>query len=437
MNDQEKGRVHRRPARIVLYAGVPVVLLALVFAALSIWGDAKAPRALSGLKFNHKFHTEDVGVTCDVCHDPNTSNPRFMNFPNHDTCSACHADDLDASSPDKNCELCHTQPDYKTLVRKDQVLAPLVKFDHPAHQKAGVDCAACHSVFDKNILTGNEMIPTMDTCVTCHADKKIPGGTDCSFCHVQGLENIKPQTHTAAWKTTHGVGLTKDLIDSSCRVCHTKERGNSCTECHHQAPLNFGKTVACATCHGEGFDTTRPADHTPLWVSRHGKGLTQSQIDQRCALCHTKASGNDCESCHRREAPKNHTIGWTENLHGIAARSDRQSCSTCHDQSECISCHTTNEPFTHTGSWGTPFDRHCLSCHVEGGGYVSGSMQGNCGVCHDATDVFAKHQAQSFPSFPPHNTGLDCGVCHNVTNVKHPFPRFNGSSWPCITCHTH
>jgi hypothetical protein len=280
------------------------------------------------------------------------------------------------------------------------------------------------------------MLPSMDTCVKCHTDQKVKGGTDCTFCHVKGLEKIKPQTHTTAWKLSHGAGLTKDLIDSNCRVCHTKELGNSCTTCHHQAPLNFGKTVACAQCHGEGFDKTRPKDHTPLWVSSHGKGLTQSRIDQRCSLCHTQANGNDCQSCHRREAPKNHTIGWTQNLHGVAVRSNRQSCATCHDQSECISCHTTNAPFTHTGSWGSPFDRHCLNCHIEGGGYLSGSMQGNCGVCHNSTDVFAKHAAQRFlPAdhlgFGPYVT-LNCVQCHNVTSLTHPAPRTNGV---CKTCH--
>jgi hypothetical protein len=279
----------------------------------------------------------------------------------------------------------------------------------------------------------------MDTCVKCHADQKIKGGTDCTFCHVKGLEKIKHQTHTTAWKLSHGTGLTKGQIDSSCRVCHTKELGNSCTACHHQAPLNFGKTVACARCHGDGFDTARPKDHTALWVSSHGKRLTQSRIDQRCSLCHTAANGNDCQSCHRREAPKNHTIGWTQNLHGLAVRNDRQSCATCHDQSECIACHTTNAPFTHTGSWGSPFDRHCLNCHVEGGGYAPGStvssgMQGNCGVCHGSTDVVAQHQAQPMPTVPAHNTSLDCKLCHNVSNVRHPFPR---TSTTCVACHTH
>jgi len=272
----------------------------------------------------------------------------------------------------------------------------------------------------------------MDTCVKCHADQKIKGGTDCAFCHVKGLEKVVPRTHTSGWKTSHGVGLAKDVIDSNCRVCHTRQSGTSCTTCHHQAPLSFGTTVACSRCHGEGFDTTRPSDHTALWVTSHGKGLTQSRIDQRCSLCHTAANGNDCQSCHRREAPKSHTIGWTLNLHGVAVRSDRQSCATCHDQSECISCHATTPPFTHTGSWGQPFDRHCLNCHIEGGGYTSGSMQGNCSVCHNTTDVFAQHTTQAMPA--GHLTSWSCGVCHNAANVQHPVPV---SATVCITCHTH
>jgi hypothetical protein len=312
------------------------------------------------------------------------------------------------------------------------VLSPLVKFDHQSHQKAGVDCEKCHSVFDKDVLTGDEMIPTMDTCVKCHADQKVKSGTDCNFCHVKGLEKIKPQTHTATWKNVHGAGLTKDLIDANCKVCHTKEQGNSCTKCHHQAPLTIGKTVACSTCHGNGFDKTRPQDHTALWVTSHGKNLSQAKIDQRCSLCHNQASGNDCQSCHRREAPKNHTIGWSQNLHGNAAKTNRQSCSTCHDQSECISCHTTNAPFTHTGSWGSPYDRHCLNCHVEGGGYVSGSMQGNCSVCHNSTDVFAKHTAQHQPADHPILGRVNCVQCHNVTSLTHPAPRTNPV---CQACH--
>jgi hypothetical protein len=438
--DEHATGTTRRPARILLYAGVPVAALTLLFGALYLFGDAKAPRVPSGVKINHAFKQDTVGLSCDACHEPNPSNARFMTFPNHETCGACHADEVDENSPNKNCALCHTQPDNKTWLRKDQVLSPLVRFDHTVHQKAGVDCAKCHTVFDKDVLTGNEMLPTMDTCVKCHADQKVAGGTSCTFCHVKGLETIKPQTHDSPeWKIVHGKGLNKDLIAANCTVCHTKELNNSCTKCHHQAPLTFVKTVACSTCHGAGWDTSRPKDHTPLWVTSHGKGLTQTRIDQRCSLCHNQASGNDCQSCHRREAPASHTIGWVQNLHGNAVRTNRQSCTTCHDQSECISCHNTTPPFTHTASWGAPYDRHCVSCHVEGGGYVSGGMQGNCGVCHSSTDVFAFHTSQAMP-IVAHNTSLNCTsiACHTFGSAlgpQHPSPKAGNAV--CITCHTH
>ncbi len=427
MNDQEKTSPRR--ARIFLFVAAPLVILGLIFGALYVTGETKSRKTPSGLKVNHKFHT-DAGLSCDACHEQNPSNPRLVGFPNHENCAACHEDALDKASKKKNCALCHTQPDYKTALRKDKVLSPLVTFSHPVHEKAKVDCAQCHTVTDKDILTGDEMLPAMDTCVKCHTDRKVKGAGDCASCHVKGWEKLKPVSHDVEWKLSHGAGLTKDQIDTSCRACHTKELGNSCTKCHHQPPVTIGKAETCSRCHGEGFEKARPKDHTPLWVSQHGKGLTQTRIDARCALCHTPANGNDCQSCHKREAPKNHTTGWSLNLHGVASRSARQSCATCHDQAECISCHTTTPPFTHTGSWGTPYDRHCISCHAEGGSYVSGGIGGNCSVCHKNTDTFARHTSQ-----PGHTTGLLCLACHGIggigPTVKHPYP----AAAQCVSCH--
>ena len=134
MNEQQKGRMSRA-ARIALYAGVPVVAWRCVLAAVYVWGDARSPRTPSGIRMNHKFKTGEVGLSCDACHEPNKSNPRLMSFPDHDTCVACHADAIDTKSKKKNCEPCHTQPDYATHVRKDRVLSPLVKFDHPSTRR--------------------------------------------------------------------------------------------------------------------------------------------------------------------------------------------------------------------------------------------------------------------------------------------------------------
>ena len=80
------------------------------------------------------------------------------------------------------------------------VISPLVTFDHTQHQKSVADCVKCHAVPDKDVLTGDEMLPTMDTCVKCHTDQKVKGGIACSYCHVKGVEKLRPQTHTVAWK---------------------------------------------------------------------------------------------------------------------------------------------------------------------------------------------------------------------------------------------
>ena len=202
MNEQEKGRV-RLPARIVLYAGVPVASWRSFSGPLHL-GRREGPPGPERPEIQPQVPHRDVGLSCDVCHEPNSSNTRFMSFPNHDTCSACHGT---TSTPTRRTRTASsaTRSRLQDPAAEGPGPFPLVKFDHQQHQKAGVDCAKCHSVFDKDVLTGDEMLPTMDTCVKCHADQKVKGGTDCTFCHVKGLEKIKP-THTAAWKTTHGVG---------------------------------------------------------------------------------------------------------------------------------------------------------------------------------------------------------------------------------------
>jgi len=329
----------------------------------------------SGIILNHKFKTETVGIGCDVCHELNAANTRFMTFPTHETCAACHADQVDANSENKNCGMCHTLQGEKTYVRKNVVLSPLVSFDHKLHLDAKVSCERCHTVTDSNIRLNDEMLPKMDTCVKCHAQRNPKAASDCLSCHVKGFEKVAP-----AWDS-------------------------------------------------------RPKDHTPLWVTNHGKGLTQATIDSTCSLCHTAASGNDCITCHKRsDPPSTHTTAWKLAGHGSRAKVDRQSCATCHDQSECVSCHTTNEPFSHTGLWGTPNDRHCLTCHFTGQSFVSGDLGGNCSFCHVDSVVYGKHRGLQKPG---HYSGSDCTTCHLISggagpNIRHPYPP---DAAKCASCH--
>ena len=425
----------RNGKRIFLYAGLPLVGLLVLFGAWYVYAELASR---SGLNFNHAFHDKTVGVGCDLCHSVSPGNARFMSFPGHDTCSAFHADALDEASAQKNCELCHNLPGYQTHVRKDAVLSPLVRFDHARHAGSGVSCDACHPVLDKDVLVGDEMLPQMEpTCIRCHEQKKVADVKDCSTCHLEGWQKTAPPSHDTGWKSLHAEGLSKETIDSRCQVCHTAKLGNSCTTCHHRTGPKAAKTQNCALCHGKGFDTRRPADHTPLWIQAHGRNLPQSRIEASCLRCHTAQKGNDCLSCHKRKAPKDHTVAWTMKSHGSRAKLDRQRCSVCHDQSECVSCHTTNPPSSHTGLWGSPNDRHCINCHVEGDNYASGAVGSNCSFCHQGADVLAAHKSLPRPGGHPVDS---CTNCHRLsggapnTNIRHPYPAISADI-RCLSCH--
>ena len=422
--------------RVYLYVAVPLAVLFVGFGAWFVYAELSSR---SGLNFNHDFHLK-AGVDCDLCHQVSGKDPRLVSFPNHDNCSACHEEAVAGKAKDKNCELCHTNPDYATRVRKDRVLSPLVSFDHKKHAAQKVGCEACHQVQDKPFLSDDSMLPKMAACVDCHLQKQVADVKDCSTCHPDGWQKVAPLSHAeTTWVSLHPKDLDKQLIDSDCRVCHTARLGNSCTACHHQKGPKAAKTQNCAVCHGQGFQDRRPKDHGPQWTLIHGRNLSQARVDANCVRCHTAAKGNDCLACHRREAPKDHNTAWTIKSHGQKAKLQRERCSVCHDQSECVACHTTNPPSSHTGLWGSPRDRHCINCHMERDNFASGGVGSNCSFCHQSASVYAKHQ--SVPRSGAHPIGDNCTMCHRLSgsaavgfDIPHPYPSIS-SNVQCVSCH--
>jgi hypothetical protein len=435
MKDQkiEEHRMRKGGHRYIIAGFIVLLILA---GSGYLWGIHERPQ--SGITMSHKYKNEVLGLDCTFCHEMKEDNTRFVTFPDHENCSLCHGGAVDKESEDRNCELCHYLPENITHVRRDMELAPHVFFDHKPHEEQEISCELCHPIPDAPKIVANEMLPPMDTCTACHEERRVMNVEDCSRCHIEGYEKLEPLNHITGWMTTHGKDLSREIIDSDCRICHAPEFDNSCTTCHHEKKYIVEKKGKdyCASCHGKGFDTTRPKDHTVFWNTNHGKGLMQAEIDEECNLCHTPQNDNDCLSCHKMESPKNHTTAWRIRSHGNRAQLDRESCTVCHDQSECISCHTTNEPFSHTGLWGSPYERHCINCHMEGGNYASGAVGSNCTFCHQSSDVWMEHT--SLPRSPAHSGfGLNCVSCHRIsggigTDIRHPFEPDNFS---CLSCH--
>lgn len=365
----------RRSARLLASALFGLAFAAVLAAAPAATAPAKSPTSPDGIIINHKLKA-DLGISCEVCHSPSAANPALMGFPSMDTCATCHADETDMSKGTDKCSMCHTRDDYSSSVPKDKVLLSGIVFSHEPHAAAKVDCLSCHKILDKNFVSGTEMLPSMNTCVTCHQAKKVPKGTDCATCHTnQAIGSEKPASHTALWLQSHGKALSKTTVQNSCVLCHTAQSGLDCNSCHQREA---------------------PASHNGAWtLSSHGQAARVNS--QSCSTCHTQ---QQCLDCHTQEKPWTHTGNW--------------------------------------GSTGTSSgDQHCVTCHVTSGTVATPTgIDVACSTCHTPSSAALNHQGPH--RLASHTTNTACLGCHNQQypaprTVLHPMT----FSTECASCHPH
>ena len=324
--------------------------------------------------------------------------------------------------------------------------------------KVGVSCEVCHSPSQKDARLMS--FPDMDTCATCHAtETDMAAGTDsCGKCHTNADYSSTVRKDKVLMPTISFDHTKHIAAKVSCTSCHAifnkvgvtgdemLPKMPTCVACHTKEKVS----TDCATCHtNTTIGSTRPASHTPLWSKNHGRALSKKTIDQTCNVCHTAAAGNDCASCHQREAPTNHNQAWSRSGHGLAAKMNRNQCSTCHTEDQCITCHTTEPPASHTASWGSPLQKHCTTCHISDfatSGYGSSKIGSNCVVCHTSPAVQVEHQSVHRPADHLGSGALahsNCAMCHSGAGsgsmtIRHPYPSSAGvpNNNQCLTCHS-
>lgn len=247
---------------------------------------------------------------------------------------------------------------------------PAIRFDHAAHAKRGIDCAACHA---------GGTAPTKAACASCHDVQRFDG---CATCHLTDPAGrlrtdlpggrLKPSTHGPSFLRTHG----RADIDS-------------CTTCH--APPD------CQRCH---LGTRRPIEiHPADYIMGHGPDARRGTPD--CASCHRQQTF--CVGCHaqsgltqsasgrafgfdradRRRYHPPEFVGALGGLpgpghHRLAARRNLASCVSCHQETDCVRCHSAGATSRLRASPHPPGfadqcrrlreinPRGCLKCHAGG-----------------------------------------------------------------------
>jgi hypothetical protein len=302
-----------------------------------------------------------------------------------------------------------------------------IRFSHETHKDLG--CTDCHT-----LENGHAAMPGHDICSTCHEiNMDEPSEEQCAFCHTrEGFEIVPREAFLDdEVKFSHQAHEAKQVECATCHIDPDKKMLPAtylkpfCMDCHGKESPALNE---CEVCHTEIDRETIPLhradmriqhDAPQIWQNVHGR---ESKVNpQFCALCHDNQ--DDCQACHQKNPPQDHTMAWKRKTHGLEASWNRQNCAACHEEDSCRKCHQETAPMSHRGSWGGITNTHCVSCHYP-------PEKSGCTVCHEEIE----HRS-ALPS--PHILGIypaQCRLCH-PGGVPYRAPHLMNSTVRCIVCH--
>ena len=322
-----------------------------IFLSLFSNDDHHAQDRSKIIKFSHKYHIQDVQAECSTCHakalTSKASGDKLLG--DHETCAGCH--DL---TDDKKCGVCHVDKDNPVAFDNPKRDFTFSHQQHAGEQK--LKCESCHAGLENVTYAEKQNMPTMETCNTCHNDRKV--SNQCETCHKNFTSLIPSEHRTSDFRRAHRNSVRLGAIDVSCQTCHTE---TTCQNCHQPGSLmKFGKDNASDP---RALQTMKDPARTPLqnihdinYRFTHAIDAKSRQAD--CASCHEVKEF--CAQCHNEGGhinqskfkPKSHSVpGFTMLVkgsgggdHAQQAKRDIETCMACHNvegrDPTCMLCHS-------------------------------------------------------------------------------------------------
>lgn len=259
--------------------------------AQNFGGEIYFSKPVKSVLFSHKFHVEETGLSCDMCHEKlfkmqalsAQQQPDFnmKSLYAGKYCGACH-NGKTAFASDTQCARCHDGvKGYDEGVAKGKIdpnakpskgpKEPIsigegdsaVKFVHASHTNK-FRCAECHvKLFtvskDKLKISMGDLYEGK-FCGACHNGKKAFSANECGKCHAKmsapkaaivykpqgiGQVSFSHEFHTQAFSCSEchpgvfkmkkgGVKMTMDAINAGkqCGKCHNGKVATAATECN-------------------------------------------------------------------------------------------------------------------------------------------------------------------------------------------------------------
>jgi mono/diheme cytochrome c family protein len=173
-------------------------LIAVVLVILVFWGSVKGWYALAGIgvytdyapeqpiKFSHKLHAGQNGISCVYCHS-GAEKSRHANIPSPSVCMNCHkfvqqgpqygtteiAKIYAALDYDPNTGVYGPNPKPVQWIQVHN-LPDLAYFNHAQHVTVGgLDCQTCHGPVQEMDVVKQVSPLTMGWCIQCHRDTEV------------------------------------------------------------------------------------------------------------------------------------------------------------------------------------------------------------------------------------------------------------------------
>ncbi len=212
-------------------------LIAVLFILLVFWGSVKGWNALAGIgisqnyapeqpiKFSHKLHAGQNGISCVYCHS-GAEKSRHANIPSPNVCMNCHT--FVQKGPqygtteiakiyaalDYNPDTQEYGPNPKPVqwIRVHN-LPDLAYFNHAQHTAVGgIECQTCHGPVQEMDVVKQFSPLTMGWCIQCHKDTEVKAEGNAYYTELH--ENLKKKYGADAKLTVEKIGGLE------CARCH-------------------------------------------------------------------------------------------------------------------------------------------------------------------------------------------------------------------------
>jgi mono/diheme cytochrome c family protein len=212
-------------------------LIAVVLLVMVVWGSVKGWNALATIgvqqeyapeqpiKFSHKLHVGQNGISCVYCHS-GAEKSRHANIPSPNVCMNCHkyvqqgplygkteiAKIYAALDYDPNTQVYGPNPKPIQWIRVHN-LPDLAYFNHAQHTTVGnIQCQTCHGPVEEMEVMKQFSPLTMGWCIECHrtTEVKMEGNAYYTELH----DKLKAQYGPEAKLTVDKIG------GMECARCH-------------------------------------------------------------------------------------------------------------------------------------------------------------------------------------------------------------------------